>query len=70
MKKIKETTQLIILTLIIALGVTACIRINELPPAIESSNNVSIKLPNPPTLTDQEAEIVNQIKREYDENTK
>lgn len=70
MKKIKENIQLILIALVVACGLSACVNINELPPEIESSMNVQIKFPDPPALTEEESVVVNQIKREYDANTK
>lgn len=52
-----------------AIGMASCETIDELPPRSETSSGDQYKMPDPVLLDAAEAELVDSIRREYNQST-
>ncbi len=59
--------KIIITLVLIGSGVllSTCNKVDELPPVSESTSNKNYRMPDPVPLSIQEAELVDEIRREY-----
>ena len=59
--------KIIITLVLIGSGIllSTCNKVDELPPVSESTSNKNYRMPDPVPLSIQEAELVEEIRREY-----
>lgn len=60
----------LLVALVVNIGFIACEKIEEVPPKKKSINDVFIKLPDAPKITEEEQKLLDEIKAEHDANTK
>lgn len=56
--------------LILVMSFTACEKIEEVPPAKKSINEIYIKLLDVPKITESEQKVIDEIKAEHEASTK
>ncbi|MDO4771384.1 hypothetical protein [Porphyromonas sp.] len=56
--------------LVVIIGFTACEKIEEVPPQKKSINDIRIKLPDTPKITEAEQKLIDEIKAEHEASTK
>ena len=70
MKKYISSACLPLIAAAAAIAMSACEKVEEVPPYKESSYNKAYKLPDPTLMTPDETAEFNAIKAEYDAATK